>query len=118
MSLKLFLFGPPKIEKNGRAVELNLRKGQALLAYLAVEGKTQSRDALATMFWPDSDQSNARASLRRTLYQVNKAVGSDVIEATAETMSLTDEADIWLDTAVFRQKARSGLKPRSKHMVS
>jgi hypothetical protein len=47
MSLKLFLFGPPRIEQNGRSLALNLRNGQALLAYLAVEGKKGSRDDLA-----------------------------------------------------------------------
>lgn len=105
MSLKLRLFGPPNIEYNGRPIELNLRKGQALLAFLVVEKKSQSRDALAAMFWPDSDQSSARASLRRTLYQVNKALDQEIIQATAETMFLARGADIWVDTAVFRQKA-------------
>jgi DNA-binding SARP family transcriptional activator len=92
MSLKIRLFGPPNIEHNGRPVELKLRKGQALLAFLVFEDKTQSRDALAAMFWPDSDQSSARASLRRTLYQVNKALDQEIIQATAETMFLDRKA--------------------------
>ena len=36
----------------------------ALLIYLAVNGDVQRRDTLATLFWPDTDQSRARASLR------------------------------------------------------
>lgn len=102
--LKLYLFGPPRIEKNGRPLELKLRKGLALLAYLAVEEQSYSCDTLAAMFWPDSNQNGARASLRRMAYEVNQALGGDIIQFTAETVSLADDAGIWLDTAVFRRR--------------
>ena len=39
--LKLFLFGAPRLEQDGQAVPFNLRKGQALLAYLAETGRAQ-----------------------------------------------------------------------------
>ena len=53
--LKLSVFGPPRLERDGGPIELNLRKGLALLVYLAVSGQPHSRDALATLLWPESD---------------------------------------------------------------
>ena len=60
--LKLFLLGSPRIEQDGQPYEVKRRKLWAILAYLAVSGETQRRDTLATLLWPDSDQSQARAA--------------------------------------------------------
>ena len=102
--LKLYLFGLPRIEKDGRPIELKLRKGQALLAYLAVEEQSYSCEMLATMFWPESNHKSALASLRRVIYEVNQTLDSEIIQATAETVGLAQDAGIWLDTAVFRRR--------------
>ena len=64
-ALKLFLLGPPRIELDGRPVDIQRRKALALLIYLAASGQPHSRDTLATLFYPDNDQSRARAYLRR-----------------------------------------------------
>jgi hypothetical protein len=63
--LKLFLFGPPRLkdwrlEDRGEAIDIRPRKALALLIYLAVTNQPHSRDALATLFWPESDQVAAR----------------------------------------------------------
>lgn len=68
--LKLLVFGSPRLERDGRPIELNLRKALALLVYLAVSGRPHSRDALATLLWPESDQREGRARLRRTLHRL------------------------------------------------
>ena len=60
--LKLFIFGQPRLEVDGKPIELNLRKALALLAYLAASGQPSSRDALATMLWPESDGRKGRSS--------------------------------------------------------
>ena len=65
--LALFLLGSPRIERDGEPVHIPRRKAVALLAYLAVTGQTHRRDALATLLWPEHDQSHARAGLRRAL---------------------------------------------------
>ena len=65
--LALFLLGPPRIELDGEPVRIQRRKAVALLAYLAVTGRSHSRDALATLLWPEYDQSSARAGLRVAL---------------------------------------------------
>ena len=65
--LALYLLGPPRLELGGEPVKISRRKALALLAYLAVTGGHHQRDALATLLWPEYDQSGARADLRRTL---------------------------------------------------
>ena len=88
--LALYLLGPPHIKRDGQAVDVGRRKAVALLAYLAVTGQGHSRDALATLFWPEHDQSRARAGLRRTLASFSSQRPADNL---FETQS--DENDGW-----------------------
>jgi serine/threonine protein kinase/DNA-binding SARP family transcriptional activator len=107
--LKLSVFGPPRLERDGRPIELNLRKALALLVYLAVSDRPHSRDALATLLWPESDGREGRARLRRTLHRLNEALGDDILESDSETIRLLRNADLWLDTITFRQHLTAGL---------
>jgi len=61
--LKLFLLGSPRLERRGESVELNLRQAMALLVYLVFTKGKLSQDELATLLWPECDQSSARSSL-------------------------------------------------------
>ena len=98
--LKLWLLGPPKIEIEGAPLQVDTRKATALLVYLAVNGETQRRESLATLLWPESDNSHAKAALRRTLSALRKALGGEWVSADRDNISL--EAP-WLDTAEFRE---------------
>ncbi len=107
--LKLYVFGPPRLEYDGQLIALNLRKALALLVYLAVSGQPQSREALATLLWPDSDQSEGRARLRRILHRLQQALGDAILDASPETIRLHPTAALWLDSAAFRQHVTAGL---------
>jgi predicted ATPase/DNA-binding SARP family transcriptional activator len=107
--LKLFVLGQPRLERDEGPIELNLRKALALLVYLAVSGQPHSRDALATMLWPESDGREGRARLRRTLHRLNEALGNDVLDASPDAIRLHPAVDLWLDCAAFRQHATAGL---------
>jgi DNA-binding SARP family transcriptional activator len=63
---QLRLFGEFSLEDSeGRPILLNLRKAEALIAYLALApGQSSSRERLAALLWGDSDQGRARQSLR------------------------------------------------------
>jgi predicted ATPase/DNA-binding SARP family transcriptional activator len=100
---KLFLFGPPRIEQGERAGDITLRKALALLAYLAVTKQPHSRDSLATLFWPETGQREARAGLRRTLYRLHEFVPQELVVATSETVTLHPQLALWSDVAHFRQ---------------
>lgn len=74
--------------------ELDWLAGQhsraALLVYLAVERRV-SREALTTVFWPESNTENARHALRQSLYQLRKAVRTDWIESRAHELVVTND---------------------------
>ena len=56
------------------------RKGQALLAYLAVEnGRPHAREALATLLWGDTGEDRARHNLRQSLSKIRAALGEIVL---------------------------------------
>jgi DNA-binding SARP family transcriptional activator len=101
--LTLMLFGPPRVELDDEPVEINRRKAQALLAYLAVSRQPHSRDALATLFYPDQDQRRARAYLRRDLAVLNAGLDGTWFDADRETVELAAQGDMWLDVARFRR---------------
>ena len=100
-SLKIFLLGPPRIERDGTLVEVDTRKAIALVAYLASTGEAHRRDALASLMWPDSDQSRGRAALRRTLSTLNGAFGGLGLDASRETIGLDWGDHIWVDLVAF-----------------
>jgi DNA-binding SARP family transcriptional activator len=99
---RLLLFGSPRIESNGLAMEVDTRKALALAAYLGVTGQRASRDVLAALLWPDYDQ--ARAALRRTLSVLNKALGEGALEIDRQTIGLNQHGSIWIDVREFRQR--------------
>ena len=101
--LRLRLLGPPLVELDGQPVQLGRHKAIALLAYLAVTRRSHGRDALATLLWPDLDQSAARAELRRTLSLLHRALGSEWFVADRETVDWAPEARLSLDVDEFRR---------------
>jgi DNA-binding SARP family transcriptional activator len=107
--LKLLVLGQPRLERDGRPLELNLRKALALLVYLAVSRQGHSRDALATLLWPESDGREGRARLRRTLHRLNQLVGQEVLDTSLDAIRVHPHANLWLDSAAFRQHMTAGL---------
>jgi predicted ATPase/DNA-binding SARP family transcriptional activator/pimeloyl-ACP methyl ester carboxylesterase len=99
--LKFFLLGPPRIELDETPIDINRRKALALLIYLAVNEKPYSRDALATLFYPDHTQQRARAYLRRDLAVLNTSLGGDWLLADRERVELKQDAQLWSDVTEF-----------------
>jgi non-specific serine/threonine protein kinase len=100
--LNIFSFGMPRIEIDGVPVEVNNRKAVALLTFLAATFKTHSRDTLATLLWPDYDQSHARASLRYNLSILKKALSHEWFDVHRETIGLVRSDNLWVDVVEFR----------------
>lgn len=73
--LTIRLFGTPEIQAAGEPLlTLHNYKARALLFYLAATGQPHTRDHLATLLWSESPDSNARHSLRSSLYQLRQAL--------------------------------------------
>jgi len=61
----------------GQQVRLSTRKAEALIALLALHaGQPQAREKLCGLLWPEVREAQARHSLRQTLLQLRKALGS------------------------------------------
>ena len=115
--LALFLLGSPRIELDEVPVRIERRKSVALLAYLAMTGEGHSRDTLATLLWPELDQSRARAGLRYALATLKKSLGDGWLDVDRERVGLNpnlapapsedrpvSEPELWLDAAEFRAR--------------
>src|SRR6266404_4933260 len=76
--LHLDVLGPPEVFHDGSRLTFSLRKAQALLVYLAVEGGMHSRRKLAAFLWPDSEPHGARTALRNAIALLRSLLaGSD-----------------------------------------
>lgn len=99
--LKFIFLGTPCFEVHGKPVQVNRRKAVALAAYLTVTGRRCSRDKLAALFWPEFDQKKSRASLRRTLFVMIKALGKTWLDIDRETIMFKSSDNIYVDVNRF-----------------
>ncbi|MDP9069066.1 MAG: AAA family ATPase [Actinomycetota bacterium] len=99
--LVISVLGSPTVEVDGDPVQVDTRKATALLVYLAVTSRTQSRDRISGLLWPEYDQERARAALRRTLSSLRKALGDRWVSADRLGISL-DLDGVDLDVRTFR----------------
>ena len=81
----------------------------ALLAYLALlpTGYHQ-RATLLALFWPDSTEARARASLRQSLYVLRGALGPDVVVGRGDEELRVDPERCWCDAAAFEAALDAG----------
>ena len=101
MSLQIYLFGAPRFAEGECALHVQRRKARALLAHLALNRQPQTRELLATLFYPESD--NALAYLRRDLSEVRRQVGEEILRAENE-VSLNPGAEVWVDVLAFQAR--------------
>ncbi len=102
----LHLLGAFRLEMQGRVVHLPRRKVESLLAYLALhpEPNGHSREKLATLFWGDTPDKQARMSLRTSLTVLRKALGAAVLIADAERVQLNPDCTWRLDVREFERR--------------
>ena len=101
-SLKMFLLGSPRLERDGEPLEIDARKSVALLAYLVITGQSYTRDALATLLWPESEPGRGRAILRRNLSALRKTLAGEWLTVSRDTIGIDPNAEVWLDVKRFR----------------
>ena len=100
--LTLFLLGSPRVECDSVPMKkVDTRKAIALLAYLAINHNSYSRDSIINLLWPEFDESRARTALRHTLYVLNQSLEGDWLEVDRKSIGLNPDADIWLDVDEF-----------------
>ena len=77
MSLRIFLLGPPRIERDGRVEQPRGRKAWGLLAYLARANTPASRERIAGLLFPDAD--DPLAALRWSLTELRRVLGERAV---------------------------------------
>ena len=101
MGLKLTFLGGFEATLDGEPLTGFISsKAQALLCYLAVDGRIHSRHALATMFWSDMADKEAMTNLRQVLSNLRKLVGN-YVTITRQTAVFNRNTAYWLDVAAF-----------------
>src|SRR3954447_26025577 len=78
--LSLHLFGMPEVRQAGRVLSFPTRKALALLLYLANEDGAQSRERIAALLWPESDEERSRGALRSTLGLLRATLRSAAVQ--------------------------------------
>jgi predicted ATPase/DNA-binding SARP family transcriptional activator len=105
--LEINLLGRFEVHLDGKAVKLDSRPTQALLAYLVLQPATaQPRDKLAGVLWPDSAEENARSSLRHALWRLRKAIGDKYLQTDNSQITIVPGPGIRLDYSAFEADPR------------
>ncbi|HET8851445.1 MAG TPA: AAA family ATPase, partial [Ktedonobacteraceae bacterium] len=107
--LRLAVLGPPEVFHDDSRLTFSLRKAQALLLYLAVEGGLPSRNKLAALLWPDSEPHTARRALRNALLLLRSLLEDAApgehrhLLIERELLGLDPQAPLELDLHVVQQ---------------
>jgi DNA-binding SARP family transcriptional activator len=106
VQLRIRLLGTPEVQVAGTPLILQHQKARALLYYLAATGSVHTRDHLATLLWSESPESNARHSLRSSLYHIRQALhvkgAEETLVGAGDLVYLRLEHDA-CDIALFRR---------------
>lgn len=95
----------------GFEITLPTSKAQALVAYLAMPaGRSHGRDKLMRLLWSDRSESQARHSLRQTLFSIRRALSdADVRALSANRQTVSLDADVIdVDVARFERLIAEG----------
>ena len=106
-SFSVRTLGFPEVRCDDRPCPLALRKGLALLVYLAEVKGPVGRDAIATMLWPESPAEVVKARLRRLLHRIQLALG-DVLASDRSTVRLSAAINLEIDSRLFEAACDRG----------
>ncbi len=116
--LRARLFGAFQLSCDCGAADLPLRPAaRLLLAYLLLHGgRGYRRDQLASIFWGDLSEEEARRHLSQTLWRLRAALlanggphADELLLATSEEVGLSLTGNCWLDVTAFEEAATTSL---------
>jgi|GEM_PF-2975766 len=125
--IRLQLIGTLHIEVDGRPAEFKRRKSGSVLAYLALHKGISLREKIATTFWGDTSDEDARRTLRVVLADIRKTLGEDAVIGDRNTLALNEnilwDIDARKFTALLSNPATastpellSSLEPGQSHL--
>ncbi len=102
------MLGFPEIRRDDRVCRLPLRKGLALLVFLAEAGGPVGRDVLATMLWPEVSEEVVRARLRRLLHRLQHELGDETLSIDRSAVRWSAAITLQVDSQLFEQACDRG----------
>ena len=100
--LSISVFGGMSLAFQGQEIRIKSRKSRAVLAFLALnEHQHETRERLVGLFWSESEEHKARASLRQTLRELRQALseagyhGLQTEKLAIEIDPKRVEVDLW-----------------------
>jgi DNA-binding SARP family transcriptional activator len=90
--VKLRLLQGFQLQRDGCDTDLP-PSSQRLVAFLALQGRPQSRTYVASMLWTDFREERAGASLRSALWRINRS-GYGLIAADSQALRLSPDVDV------------------------
>jgi predicted ATPase/DNA-binding SARP family transcriptional activator len=103
-SFRLYLLGPFRLENERGNVRLPTHKAESLLAYLVLHPEEHTREKLASLFWGDSTDKQARDSLRTALKTLRQLFGEGLLLAGRETVQIDPDYPLWVDVREFEKE--------------
>ena len=98
-NVEAILLGQASLRHGGLGIALSTRKALAMLAYLALEGRTE-RARLATLLWTDLDQALALGNLRREVYRLHATPFWAMLDIAPDHIGFSEP--VLTDVAAFR----------------
>lgn len=89
MSIIIKVIGAPSIEIDGKKLQLPLKKAEAIVYYLAIEGDA-SREKLASIFWAAKDENAAQNNFRNAFYLLKQYFHSEHIKSDRRHVMMTN----------------------------
>lgn len=111
--LVISIFGGIGLRVRGRELPLPNRKARALLAYLALENNSATRERVAGLLWSETNEQHARGSLRQVLSDIREALSAAGCQAliTGRTDIVLAPDAIELDVAAVLRDINAGRVP-------
>lgn len=107
-AFSLGTFGFPVVHADDRPIKLALRKGLALLVYLAETKAAVARDVVATLLWPETDRETGLARLRRLLHRIELTLGQPVFETDRTSLRWSPDVELKIDSQLFESACDRG----------
>jgi DNA-binding SARP family transcriptional activator/pimeloyl-ACP methyl ester carboxylesterase len=107
-AFSLGTFGFPEVHADGRPIKLALRKGLALLVYLAEAKGAVARDIMATLLWPETPRETGLARLRRLLHRIEITLGHAILETDRTSLRIASDVELTIDSHLFESACDRG----------
>ncbi len=104
--LRLTLFGTPQVRLGETQLQFSTAKAEALLYYLAVTGRPQSREKLADLLWGEMPDAKAKRNLTATLTTLRKSL-APYLNVEPQTIAFNFESSHQLDVNFFQDYIQS-----------